>query len=142
MRPPFVLVFGITCLAVLCANIAIAPGAEVLAGTYARLDTLGKGFAVSLTTGYVLLSLGVVFFLWRSARRRSREPSLRRDIRDWAGLTAIIGLGSLAPMALVALMREDSATSGPLINGATVGLISLLAGIIAIAFAIRSLRID
>jgi hypothetical protein len=120
-------------LAVLYANVWLAPGADVRSYSSARPDVIGV--AAALTAVFTAASIIAIGFFHRvaSARRPTRDS--RRDVRDGAWLIGILGTGSLLPMTVTALMRDDSKHAAPIIGFGLIVMIVIAAFSVALVLS-------
>lgn len=130
------LVVGLVYLGLLVTNLFIAPRNDAILGTYEQFDITGRVFVVLGALVFVLGSVGIVLIFARGARRRRESSSRTKDVRDIAWMISSLTVGSLLPMGVIALMRDDSAGSGPFVNGASIGTIALVAFVVAIVLSI------
>jgi hypothetical protein len=140
--PPWIAVGAIVFLALLCANVWLAPGNDRMWSTLERSDV--AVVAGAITVGYVLASIGVIALFGHTARERSSTPDVRKDVRDGAWQIAILSAGSLGPMVIAALMRTDSGVpgtagaSGPVVSEIIILMIAISAIVLASVLTIAS----
>jgi amino acid transporter len=121
-------------------NRAGAPWVAILVSAVLWAACYPLGFERSLILDVMLTGLSILLEFWALVALRVREPELERPYRVPGGLVgaALIGLPPLALM-IAALVRNGSEAIGPT-SGLSIGLIVIVAGIIAYFVSERMAR--